>query len=222
MAVLHLDLASAKAAAHRHRATVNDLVLALAAGGVRALLTARGEPLEGLRLHSSVAVSLRTAGATAEAGNRTGGFLVELPVAEPDPAQRLRRVAAATTHAKQEQPVTGGNDVLTALARLRVMRWFIRHQRLVSVVESDMVGPATPIRLLGAPVSDVFAVGNLAGNVPLSFLALSYAGRLTITVHADADALPDLAVLLAGIRADWAALGSAAAMPGPGRGGRSR
>jgi hypothetical protein len=49
-------------------------------------------------------------------------------------------------------------------------------------------------------------VGNLAGNVALSFVALSYAGRLTLTVHADAAGFPDLPALLHGIRQEATAL----------------
>ncbi|MDI6105872.1 wax ester/triacylglycerol synthase family O-acyltransferase [Actinoplanes sp. NEAU-A12] len=206
LASLHFDLAAVKAVAHRHGGTVNDVVLALAAGGVRALLHSRGEPLAALHVTTSVAVSLRAPGTQARAGNRTGGFLIRLPLAEPGPAERLRHLAASTAEAKREQSVTAGNRILVALARIGAARWLSRHQHLTQVMESNMAGPATPVTMLGAPVLDVVAIGNLAGNVALSVVALSYAGRLNITVHADAGAFPDLPVLLAGIRHDWAIL----------------
>jgi hypothetical protein len=203
---LHLDLATAKAVAHRYGGTVNDVVLALTAGGVRALLHSRGEPLAALHVTASVAVSLRTPGSPAGAGNRTGGLLIRLPVAEPGPAERLRHLALSTAEAKREQSVTAGNRILVTLARLGMARWLSRHQRATQVMESNMVGPAAPVTMLGAPVLDVVAVGSLVGNVALSVVTLSYAGRLNITVHADAGAFPDLPVLLAGIRHDWAVL----------------
>jgi diacylglycerol O-acyltransferase len=203
---LHLDLAAAKAIAHRHGGTVNDVVLALAAGGVRALLHGRGDPLAALHVTTSVAVSLRTPGMAPETGNRTGGFLVRLPIAEPGAAERLRHLAISTAEAKRSQSVTAGNRILVALARLGVVRWLSRHQRATQVMESNMVGPPAPVTMLGAPVLDVVAVGSLVGNVALSVVTLSYAGRLNITVHADAAAFPDLPVLLAGIRHDWAVL----------------
>jgi diacylglycerol O-acyltransferase len=206
LACLRLDLAIAKAVAHRHGGTVNDVVLALTAGGVRALLHSRGESLAALHVTTSVAVSLRTPGSPAEAGNRTGGFLIRLPVAEPGPAERLHHLALSTAEAKREQSVTAGNRLLVTLARLGVARWLSRHQQATQVMESNMAGPAAPVTMLGAPMLDVVAVGSLVGDVALSVVALSYAGRLNITVHADADAFPDLPVLLAGIRHDWAIL----------------
>jgi diacylglycerol O-acyltransferase / wax synthase len=46
----------------------------------------------------------------------------------------------------------------------------------------------------------------LAGNLGLSFVALSYAGRVTIAVRADADRFPDLDVLAVAMREDWRVL----------------
>ncbi|GAA4585348.1 hypothetical protein BJY16_002942 [Actinoplanes octamycinicus] len=259
LAVLSLDLDEARTVAHRHHATINDLVLALAAGGVRALLRSRHEPLDRLWLNCSVAVSLRpgradrptgnrtgglpvrlpvatahpadhpignrTGGlpvrfpvATAHPadhpiGNRTGGLLVRLPVATAHPADRLRAVAAGTARAKREQSVTAATALLVAMARTGLIGWFSRRQRGTAMMASDLAGPVTPIRLLGAPVRHVYAVGNLAGNVGLSVVALSYAGELAITVQAGADGFPDLPVLIDGMRRDWTALRAAAGRP---------
>ncbi|GAB7037658.1 MULTISPECIES: wax ester/triacylglycerol synthase domain-containing protein [Catenuloplanes] len=207
LAVLRVDLADARRAAHRHGATINDLVLALATGGLRALLRGRHEPVDGVRLHTSVAVSLRPGNAAGPAtGNRAGGFLVRLPVCEPDPGARLREIARETGRAKREQAADAGNRLLTLLSRLGVARWFALHQHLVNLVESDLIGPAEPVRVLGLPVQDIVPVGSLAGNLAVSVLAMSYAGRLSITVQADAGRFPDLPVMMAGMCKDWTVL----------------
>ncbi|MDQ7910404.1 wax ester/triacylglycerol synthase family O-acyltransferase [Phytohabitans sp. ZYX-F-186] len=216
LAVLRIDLAEAKRVAHRHGGKVNDVVLSLATGGVRSLLHARGEPVKGLSLHTTVAMSLRTPGQEAEGGNRAGGVVVRLPAGEADPRVRLTLVAAESARAKRGQPPTAGNALLVWLARLGLAGYLSRHQHMVHFVESNIAGPPAPVQALGAPVLDVVPIGNLAGNLGVSFLALSYAGRLVITVQADADRFPDLPVLVAGIRREWAVLnagspGSAAA-----------
>jgi hypothetical protein len=54
---------------------------------------------------------------------------------------------------------------------------FIRRQRLTNLVECNVIGPPAPIRVLGAPVLDLVPIGVLAGNVAVSFLALSYSGE---------------------------------------------
>jgi WS/DGAT/MGAT family acyltransferase len=206
LAVLRIDLAAARQVAHRHGGKVNDVVLSLATAGVRSLLHTRGEPVDELWLHATVAMSLRTPGQAAECGNRTGGITVRLPVGEPDADVRLSLVAAESARAKHSQPPTAGNALLVWLARLRLARFFSRRQNMIHFMESNVAGPSAPIRVLDVRVLDVVPIGNLAGNLGVSFLAMSYAGRLVITVQADADRFPDLPVLLAGMRRAWTVL----------------
>jgi diacylglycerol O-acyltransferase len=65
-------LAVVKQVAHAHQATVNDVLLAAVAGGLRELLLARGVAVEGLVLRASVPVALRGATASAALGNQVG------------------------------------------------------------------------------------------------------------------------------------------------------
>jgi diacylglycerol O-acyltransferase / wax synthase len=210
LAVIRLDLAAVKKAAHAYGGRANDVVLDLVVGGMRALLVSRGERVDGVALRAAVAVSLRRPTEAGQAGNRVGGIVVRLPLTEPDPRARLWAITTETRRAKQEQAAGNEQWFVVWLARLGLMRWFSRHQHLTNVVESDVTGPRVPIAVLGARVVDLVPVGVLAGNLTVSFLAFSYAGRLTITVYADADQHPDLPVLLTGVERDWAALTAAA------------
>lgn len=205
-AVLRMDLAETRRVAHAHGGKINDVVLCLAAGGLRELLCHRGERTDGPWLRASVALSLRTPGADAAVGNRTGGIVVRLPQNEPDPAERLRMICVESRRAKADQLPTTGNAVLVWLARAGLLQRFTRRQRLTNLVESNVAGPRAPISLLGAPVADLVPVGNLAGNLAVSFLALSYTGHLNLAVRADADAFPDLPVVLAAMKREWALL----------------
>jgi WS/DGAT/MGAT family acyltransferase len=206
LAVMHIDLADVKRVAHSHHGKVNDVILSLAAAGLRAVLHSRAQPVDRLRLHVNVAVSLRTSGQTAEAGNRTGGIIVRLPLGEPDPHRRLRLVVAESADAKRHELATTANSLLVWLARLGLLQYYSRRQHLTNLMESNVTGPPATIHLLGAPVLDVIPIGTLVGNVGLAFLALSYAGRLAIAVQADADRFPDLPVVLAAMERDWGVL----------------
>ena len=208
LAEVTVDLEAAREVAHRHQAKINDVVLALAAGGIRALLRSRSEPTDGVRLHVNVAVSLRPTTARADVGNRSGGIAVRVPL-DPDPHRRLREIARDSAQAKRHQLPTAANSLLVWLARVGLLRYVSRHQRMVNVVESNVAGPAGTITLLGAPVIDIIPIGTLVGNLSLGFLALSYAGRLTIAVQADADQYPDLPVLIDAMHRDYAALRAA-------------
>lgn len=196
-----VDLAAAKRAAHQHGGKVNDVVLALAAGGLRALLASRSEPVDGVRLHVSVAVSLRGPQARPDVGNRSGGMAERVPL-DGDPHARLRAIAQESAQVKGMQLPTVGNGLLVGLSQLGLLRSFSRHQKMINIVESNVAGPPVGMRLLGAPILDVTPIGTLVGNLSIGFLALSYAGRLKIAVQADADRYPDLPVLMGAMRRD--------------------
>ena len=71
--------------------TVNDVVLAMCAAGLRSWLDERGElpaePLVGV-----IPVSVRTPEQVGTFGNRVSVMIAELPTELADPVQRLRRV----------------------------------------------------------------------------------------------------------------------------------
>jgi diacylglycerol O-acyltransferase / wax synthase len=206
IAVVRLDLAQAKDISHGYGGKVNDLVLDLIAGGLRALLVARGEPVDGLVLHTAVAVSLRIQAEADRAGNRAGIVVVRLPLHEPDPGARLRTITTETAAAKRSQLAANEQHLMVFLARAGLMRYFTRRQRLTNLIESNVTGPPEPIRVLGAPVQELIPVGVIAGNLTIAFLAFSYAGWLTVTVWCDAERFPDLPVLVQAMNRDWAEL----------------
>lgn len=206
LAAVRLDLAAAKRVARAHGCGVNDVVLGLVAGGVRDLLERRGEPIEQLRPRAGIAVALFSAGHAREAGNDVGSLYVPLPLARRDPGARLPLIAAERTLAKAN-PMMAVEPVLRAwLGRVGAFRRSLDHQRLVNLAETYLPGPPVPIEILGAPVVDLLPIAPLTGNLALSFVALSYAGRLTVAVRADADRFPDLDVLVAAMERDWLAL----------------
>ena len=214
LTTLRLDRAAARRVAHDRGGGVNDVVLTLVAGGVRALLDARGEPVQTLRPRAGIAVAMFSQGREQAAGNDIGTLLVPLPIGEPDPVARLRVIAAETDAAKRTQVAAAEPAVRAFLGRFGVVRRSMASQRLVNLHETFLPGPPTPIDILGAPVLDLLPIAPLAGNLGLSFVALSYAGRLTLAVRADADRFPDLDVLSAAMERDWQALAESVAPTG--------
>jgi WS/DGAT/MGAT family acyltransferase len=210
LAVFRLDLAEAKAVAHAAGGKVNDVLLTVIAGGLRDVLQSRGEPVDGLELRVAVAVSLRRPDEQAADGNHNGSVVVRLPLYGPGPRARLRAVTAETTRAKRHQAAVAQQHFMVFVARAGLARRLSRTQRMINLVESNLPGPPAPIRILGAPVLDLIPIGAIAGNLTITFLALSYAGRLVVTAIADRDHFPDLPVVLSGMQREWAAL---AALP---------
>jgi diacylglycerol O-acyltransferase / wax synthase len=210
LAVVRAQLAVVKAVARGHGATVNDLVLAAVTGGLRALLVARGTPVDGLTLYASVPVALRAGGAdTAGLGNQVGLMVVPLPVGEPDPAQRLQHITRATTERKRRPERLASLRPIGSLTILRALNRYSRHQRIVDLFVTNVPGPKRPLYLLGARLLEVFPVVQVAGNVPLSLAVLSYDGQLNIGIQSDPDGLPDLDVFVDGLRRSLEELGAA-------------
>lgn len=185
-------------AARRAGATLNDAVLVAVAATVRAVLAERGEALG--HLHVSVPVSLRSEGPGAAAapaqglGNRVATMLVAVPAAGP-PAERLRLTATQTRERKAAARTASGPLVVMAfraMGAVGLLRPFIERQRLVQAFVSNVPGPRERVGVAGAPVAGITPMTTLAGNVALSFLALSYAGELVVSISADPAVLPDV------------------------------
>ncbi len=210
VALIRSRLDTVRQIAHTHRATVNDVLLAVTAGGLRALLRSRGEPVDGRTVPIDVPVTLRPVDAREHArGNLIGQMIVALPVGVPDPGVRLERIAAETAAAKAENHPSVGVVLHSRLARRILLKLLDR--RPVNVTSADLPGPAQPGYLAGARLREVFPVLPLMGNVCLGVGALSYAGQFTISVTADKDAYPDLEVFTAGAEDDLAVLAAVAA-----------
>jgi diacylglycerol O-acyltransferase / wax synthase len=199
LAIVRSDLGLMKEIAHAHRGTVNDVLLAAVAGGLRDLLKSRGEPVESLVLRAFVPVSLHTEHPGAARGNVDGAMVVPLQIGESDPVRRLESIAAETAERKRRSRPAAG----TLFPNGVVQRAFLRHaarQRIINVYVTNVAGPPVPLYLAGAPLLEVFPIVPIMGNMTLGVGALSYAGQFNVTAVADRDACQDLQVFVEGLR----------------------
>ena len=219
LAVLRTPAALVRRIGRAHGASVNDVLLAALAGGLRALLVSRAEPVDGLGVRVYVPVTLRRRLGGEQHGNRIAQMVVPLPLGIVDPSERLRRIAAETAVRKARSRSSLGTIFRGRMVRGLLLRAVIRQR--IHVTTASLPGPRRPMFLGGARVLEVFPVLPLIGNVALGVGAISYAGGFQIGIAADRDAYPDLAVLVAGMQAELDALASPSAPTRPSRGGRS-
>jgi WS/DGAT/MGAT family acyltransferase len=204
-ALVRTTLDAVKKVAHAHGATVNDVLLAATAGGLRTLLRSRGEPVDATTVRVYVPVSLRRGRRGPQQGNMIAQMAVPLPLRKSPAGDRLRRTAAETATRKARSRTSLGTLFRGRIAR-RLMLVAVTRQR-VNATTASISGPAVPLYLAGARVLEVFPLLPLIANEPLGVGALSYAGAFTIGVVADRAACPDLDVLTAGMREELHALG---------------
>jgi diacylglycerol O-acyltransferase / wax synthase len=202
MAVLRLDRAPLRAAAHRHGATTNDAVLVAVAAALHQLLLGSGESVDPIVV--TVPVSGRRSGGGSGVGNLVSPMLIPVPTSGAV-AERLAQVEAAVrahkTAATGPPPIAVVGGLFRFLARLGGYRFYMNHQRRFHTLVTHVRGPAEPMTLGGHQVSAAIpiAVGE-AGNATVCFGVLSYAGVLAIAAIIDPDHGPDLDDLMKRLR----------------------
>ncbi len=200
-AVLSVGLDEVKAVKAAFGTTINDVVLAVAAGGVRRYLSAHGSPPAG-PLVGSIPVSTRAEHEKGTWGNRLAKIYVALPTDVADPVERLRAAKVAADAAKADLERTRGSRLenwieFLPVAVLRgIFRLFAAQVRAgkssENLVVSNVPGPRTPLFIGGAPLDTFFSVGPLTEGVGLNITAWSYVDRLNVSLLACREAVPDL------------------------------
>jgi diacylglycerol O-acyltransferase len=206
--VVRVGLEPLRQAAHRADGTVNDALLVAVAGALGVLLESRGETVDSLA--ETVVDSGRRSAAVTDLGNATTPLVVAVPVLG-DPTERLRRFAGTVRAARERATapplIALFGPVFRLLAAVGGYAWYLAHQRRFHTLVSNVAGPHRPLTLAGRTVEAIVPVAaGEAGNVTVSFDALSYAGTLAVTVMADAARVPDLPVLGAALRSQLDAL----------------
>ncbi|MGW4093648.1 wax ester/triacylglycerol synthase family O-acyltransferase [Nocardia sp. NPDC004750] len=200
LAIVRGRLDAIKLVAHAQHATVNDVVLTAVAGGLRQLLTSRGEDVHGLVQRAMVTISHHEARPGEAQGNTPGWMMVPLPVGEPDSLCRLTSIAAQTSARRDKPRPEAGSGIFRFVAGQRIWYRLFPRQRSVNLVVSNVPGPPMRLYLAGAPLLEVFPVLPPMGNLTLVVAALSYAGQLNFTAAADRDSCPDVEVFARGVR----------------------
>ncbi|MFD4873202.1 wax ester/triacylglycerol synthase family O-acyltransferase [Streptomyces sp. NPDC058420] len=181
--------------------TVNDVLIAVVAGALRRWLDARGDGSEGVAPRALIPVSKRRPRSAQPQGNRLSGYLIRLPVDDPDPLARLDSVRAAMDRNKDAGPNRGAGAVALLadhvpalghrlggpLAAQAARLWF-------DILVTSVPLPGIGLKLGGNPVTAVFPFAPLARGQSLAVAVSTYRGQVHYGLVADAEAVPDLDV----------------------------
>ncbi|MEU5634654.1 wax ester/triacylglycerol synthase family O-acyltransferase [Streptomyces rishiriensis] len=179
--------------------TVNDVLIAVVAGALRRWLDERGDGSAGVRPRALIPVSQRRPRTAHPQGNRLSGYVLRLPVDDPDPLGRLAHCRTAMDRNKDAGPGRGagavalladhvpalghrlGGPVVAQAARL----WF-------DILVTSVPLPGFGLKLGGNPVNEVFPYAPLARGQALAVAVSTYRGQVHYGLVADAEAVPDL------------------------------
>lgn len=207
-------LADLKAVRAAFGCTVNDVLLALAAGAVSRLLQHRGESNPGTQLTIACPVSTRRDG-TPSLDNQMSYMTLTVPLVRTDPVARLRDINAATEEAKA---AGFAEDIqrLADLARFAVP--FMLRRQVERFAQwgtplnvSNVVGPPMPVWMMGARIVAFHGIGPLPSFGGIVMVCASIDGAVGIGTIVDPDAVPDLEAFGAAFQAELALLLDAAA-----------
>ena len=182
------------------RGTVNDVVLAIIAGGIGRYLRAKGHQTDGLELRVASPVNLKRHEPRSRHGRRPAGrtatMLIPLYVGITDPILRLS-AQKATIEELYEQDQAGTFHTLQSLAIGIPPAWQALAGQapslsaLANTVVMNIPGPQIPLYLAGHKRQAFFPMGPLAARVGLFHAVASYNKKLSIGVTLDPQLMPD-------------------------------
>ena len=212
LGLAQVPLAGARALRSSHDATVNDVIMAAATGGLRHHLIRRGDAPDG-PLSAVVPVARRETAVDTDhtGGNRLALARCVLPVHETSREERLRlvqesmRAATGTPFAEDSLLDTVSRFAVPGLAtpafriasglgvgRLRA--------RPFDLMVSNVPVPRRPGSLVGVPVVAMFPVPLVAESLPLNITAHGYGDTLCYGVTAAPEAIGDAGDLADAVR----------------------
>ena len=223
---LDISLDDMKSVRRARGGTINDVALAIIAGGLRSWLLARGESVSG----GTVVRTLVPMGVKAEddreSASLVDAFLVDLPVGEPDPVIRLQRIVFDTARFGETGRAVGAKAMVDlvgfappTLHTLGARVGASLSQRSYSLSVTNVPGPQTALYAGGARMLAAYPIVPLTERHALSIGLTSYDGGVFFGLNADRDAMPDLDVLVQCLRDSLAELTDSTS---PGGGSRLR
>ena len=199
-----LSLALARDLAHRHGATVNDIMLAVIADVLRRHLQQRGSGRVAAPVRTVIPMNMRPHDEAHLLGNRFGLVGLELPVQVDDALQRLLQVRDGMRGLKngfQGQlaltlvRVAGGLPAVLQTARLGIC------SRRCTVIETNVIGPAEARSVAGVRMDDLMLCVPQGMTVGVGVSIISYGGELRIGFLVDQQLMPDCTAAAASVRA---------------------
>ena len=198
--------------------TVNDVLVSVCSGAIRAYLERHGE-LPRTSLSASIPVSVRQEHELDDYGNRLTNWFVTLATDIAAPVERLGVIRAATRAARASHEARQSETLVEEWMGYRVLwrRWIafgntaasFARRPTFNIIVSNVRGPE-PLWFDGAPVIEIVSVGELAMGLGLNLTGWSYHDRVAVGVAACPEHVPDLWDLVDGLSVALAELLEAA------------
>jgi WS/DGAT/MGAT family acyltransferase len=211
IAVVRVPLSEIKEIRRDIGGTVNDVVLAGVAGGLRRLFLHRGEATEDLQLRILCPVSIRADEQRGSLGNKVSAMFVNLPVDDRPVVDRLQSISAQTADLKERRQAVGAEMLLgmseyLAPTLMSLAARVVHRQPFFNIIVTNVPGPQQPLYMMGARLLEAFPIVPLTRNLSIVVGILSYDGTMHFGLWGDRDAASDIEVLASGVEDAFAEL----------------
>ncbi|MGZ8754845.1 MAG: WS/DGAT/MGAT family O-acyltransferase [Acidimicrobiia bacterium] len=209
---LKLPLAEVKEIKDLIGGTVNDVVLTTVAGAVRKFfIEERGFPVDDVEFRVMAPVSVRSKDQRGRLGNQVAMWLVQLPIAEPDPLRRYAIVQDHTLHLKNTNQALGASTIVqlssgTPATLLGMAARRATRIRPFNMTVTNVPGPQFPMYMLGSKLLIQYPAVPLWAGHGLGVALFSYNGELAWGLNADWDVVPDVSAFVEKVYAAFAEL----------------
>jgi WS/DGAT/MGAT family acyltransferase len=201
---------------HAVGGSLNDVVLATAAGGIAHYLRrTRGVDLDDVHFQIMAPVSMHTKDDHGTYGNRVSAWNVELPLAERDPISRLDNIREQTERLKKSGQAAGAETLMeisewTGSGLLSLGARLMNYGTPFNMVITNVPGPQLPLYLLESRMLEIHPHLPLLGTLGIGIALFSYDGSISWGLSADWNLVPDLHDLVLGIQDSFEQLCEAA------------
>ncbi|HYF74555.1 MAG TPA: wax ester/triacylglycerol synthase family O-acyltransferase [Nocardioides sp.] len=217
IALADLDLEDIRHVKKATGTTVNDVVLAVAGGALRAYLEDRGE-LPSSSLLATVPVSVREQSKHEGGANKVSALFAKLGTDTEDPLERLGDMAERNKNAKEHHSAIDADSLqdwaefaaprtfglaVRAYAGLRLPE---RHPVVHNLVISNVPGPPVPLYFMGAQILGLYPLGPVFHGAGLNITVMSNNGRMHVGIIACRESMPDVDALVQRFPDELAAL----------------
>lgn len=194
-----LSLAQVKETAEAMGVSINDLVLAITTGALRALALRHDGSAAGPMIASMPASSDPSTDRIS--GNAFGNLLVSLPTHVQDVARRVQLISTATTFAKEINTLRGPElmsrwfQYVPPLLAPPAFQWLgrreVRKNKMYNVSISNVPGPRKRGSIADSPITEFYSVGPLTQACGMNVTVWSYVDQLNFSILTDDRTLND-------------------------------
>lgn len=189
-----VPLPDIKAAGRSSGGTVNDVVLAAVAGGMRRYLTEHGGLVDEITWMVPVNVKPFEANLPPDLGNYFALVFLPMPLYDTECRDRLRHMHQLMERIKRsdEAVLTFGLQRIVSMSPQQVSVFLTNFFANKSVgVLSNVPGPREEMTFGGHPVLQVVGFAPCSGNNPMTATIFSYNDQVTVGFATDAGLVPD-------------------------------